>query len=54
MIYVIQYVDAKHSKAWNKKDFVGIGISPVMLDMIQTNPTIRDIVKDKKVHNDKK
>ncbi len=51
---VIQYVAAKHSKAWNDKAFVGIGISPVMLDVIQTNPTIRDIVKDKKVHNDKK
>ena len=51
---VIQYVAAKHSKAWNDKAFVGIGISPVMLDVIQTNPTIRDIVKDKKAHNDKK
>ena len=50
---VIQYVDAKHSKAWNDKAFVGIGISPEMLDVLQTSPTIRDIVKDKKVHNDK-
>ena len=31
----------------------GIGISPEMLDVLQTSPTIRDIVKDKKVHNDK-
>ena len=51
---VIQYVDAKHSKAWNDKAFVGIGISPIMLDVLQTSPTIRDIVKDKKAHNDKK
>jgi hypothetical protein len=50
---VIQYVDAKHSKAWNDKAFVGIGISPEMLDVLQTSPTIRDIVKDKKAHNDK-
>ena len=51
---VIQYVGAKHSKAWNDKAFVGIGISPIMLDVLQTSPTIRDIVKDKKAHNDKK
>jgi hypothetical protein len=50
---VIQYVDAKRSKVWNDKAFVGIGISPEMLDVLQTSPTIRDIVKDKKVHNDK-
>ena len=51
---VIQYVAAKHSKEWNDKAFVGIGISPIMLDVLQTSPTIRDIVKDKKAHNDKK
>ena len=51
---VIQYVAAKHSKAWNDKAFVGIGISPVMLDVIQTNPTIRDIMKDKTLSNSKK
>jgi len=51
---VIQYVGAKNSKEWNDKAFVGIGISPIMLDVLQTSPTIRDIVKDKKVHNDKK
>lgn len=50
----IQYVAAKHSKAWNDKAFVGIGISPVMLDMIQTNPTIRDIMKDKTLSTSKK
>ena len=50
---VIQYVDAKRSKVWNDKAFVGIGISPEMLDVLQTSPTIRDNVKDKKVHNDK-
>ena len=51
---VIQYVAAKHNKAWNDKAFVGIGISPVMLDVIQTNPTIRDIMKDKTLSNSKK
>ena len=51
---VIQYVGAKNSKEWNDKAFVGIGISPIMLDVLQTSPTIRDVVKDKKAHNDKK
>ena len=51
---MIQYVAAKHSKAWADKAFVGIGISPVMLDMIQTNPTIRDIMKDKTLSTSKK
>ena len=51
---VIQYVGAKNSKEWNDKAFVGIGISPIMLDVLQISPTIRDIVKDKKAHNDKK
>ena len=51
---IIQYVAAKHSKAWDDKAFVGIGISPVMLDVIQTNPTIRDIMKDETLSNNKK
>ena len=44
---VIQYVDSKHNKAWHDKAFMGLGASPTMLELIQTNPTIRDFMKEK-------
>lgn len=51
---VIQYVNAKHSKAWNDKVNVGIGFAPARLQFMKIRQDNKNIGNDKKLSKSKK
>lgn len=51
---VIQYVNAKHSKAWNDKVNVGIGFAPARLQFMKIHQDSKNIGNDKKLSKSKK
>lgn len=51
---VIQYVNAKHSKAWNDKVNVGIGFAPARLQFMKIRQDNKNISNDKKLSKSKK
>lgn len=51
---VIQYVSAKHSKAWDNKVNAGIGFSPSRLQFLEIRKNNKNVSNDKKLSNSKK
>lgn len=51
---VIQYVNAKYSKAWNDKVNVGIGFAPARLQFMKICQDNKNIGNDKKLSKSKK